>query len=282
MATHANSTEKPASKEAGFFCGILATPDQDQNSLRQSAIAWREVWGKEMSKQLSACTGVHLLIVMMLSGCALIPGSDRLYDATVSGRVYSWEWKPQLQYGGFYVETSPGFTWFLKPGEQRSNQGIFRLRGTDTHSKYVSVDVFRSPHNLTEPEDLLAYVKPLNTNFSDRGALITYEQSLGTSRSAWCVSYRLTALDKNPANSPNQPLKMVTWGEFCRHPTLQRMLFNIQYSERGLEEEVAKQLPDDATQFMTSIKFDPANAIPAHWKDYIPEIPVKSASEQVQ
>jgi hypothetical protein len=202
---------------------------------------------------------ISALLVLNLVACIPVPAKwfDKIQRANMA---------PRLHYQGFSFVRPPNHLWYFLQSEQSLSAVILRRdfwAPSETHSFLVQVHVGGIDQEPTSHQHFaeLARFPEQDAPYSIRS--VSYEQSLTTRQSQWCVRFESKNVAVGPPVAPNSELSLLFHGYRCLHLAWPKSTLDFFHSERGREEELQRKLHEEGEMFLDGVRIDVEYDTPA-------------------
>lgn len=188
----------------------------------------------------------------LLTGCVFPP----------AGKMTSAQMGATMQYRGFSVKRPDDLRWYALKTEHSPLIALFRLDiKSPTHTFYASIENKKIAIQPRSIDEFKAYIDKELLALGPRHESLKYQSKAITKQGQWAVVYIHEVLDKAAANS-DFPLVMKVTGYAVLHPTWERTMIDVSYSERGLAGEVDGTLDPVGKAFLKGVVLESQPKIP--------------------
>ena len=187
-----------------------------------------------------------------------------LFGCQLPENIPTYMMKNELQYRGFSVKKPTDNRWFIVNSE-RNTDVIFRANtDSKTHTIFSSIGL-KKIYSQPASRDELKTIVDSDVNSGVDGKkyeLISYESFPEDKQNLWGVRFKLKVLN-NVAMNSDVPLVMLISGHYVLHPSWQKTLVAMEISERGIAEEIEKDLYASARNILNGTEVQTAPGVAA-------------------
>ena len=191
-------------------------------------------------------------LLALISGCVLPP----------SGKMTTSQMGATMQYRGFSVKRPDDLRWYALKSEHSPHNAIFRINTkSPTHSFFAEIKNKKIAIQPRTIEEFKTYIDKENLAMGPRHESLSYQSKAIIKQGQWTVAYVNKSLDKAAINS-DSTLVMKMTGYTILHPTWDRTVIDVMYSERGLPEEVDGTFDPIGKAFINGVVIESEPKIP--------------------
>lgn len=169
----------------------------------------------------------------------------------------------RLEFEGGSILPPQGERWFVASPALRKQQGpgiiisFLRLATPPsiTHTVVATVNRVRGPIPAGSRAELLQKMAQRYSEQTNRNRPVSVTISPDKTLAPDCVRYDVTSEDRGVPRYPGSIYVMDMHGFICLHPDLPDAVFDIQYSQRRLQEEPPLSLEAEGEPFLKSLLF---------------------------
>jgi hypothetical protein len=154
---------------------------------------------------------------------------------------------------GISVNPPQGKDWYVL---RRDREAVFfgKKVDSDTHAFAATAITQLVQRNFVSLDEFRDYVKQSQATSIDpaRQSILENDAVVDKSVGGYCVRYHVKTEDRG---AHKEPLRMVSYGVMCMHPTIPQLLVEVGYSERGRDGELDPELRAEGNSLVRSLKF---------------------------
>lgn len=158
---------------------------------------------------------------------------------------------------GIGLSTLPpqGEDWYIAQGGSSGEVHYMKMVETPLHTFGCDMYIIPTDKDFKSPDDFLEFVKQGKESDTDpeRFKNLSFKYNLDDRYGSYCVEYKLKATDIKVKTPNGKGLVFEIFGYAFIHPKSSKYLVDIQYSERGINEEFTQSLQKIGEEFIDSL-----------------------------